>query len=49
MPCAFIYGLAALATALVLTACNTTAGVGKDVEKAGQKIQQESKEVEHGM
>jgi entericidin B len=44
-----IYGLAALATALSLSACNTMAGVGKDVEKGGQKIQEESKEVEHKM
>ena len=41
-----IYGLAALATALALSACNTMTGVGKDVEKGGQKIQEESKEVQ---
>ena len=44
-----IYGLAALATALVLSACNTMTGVGKDVESGGQKIQEESKEVQHKM
>jgi entericidin B len=44
-----IYGLAALATALSLSACNTVNGMGKDVEKGGQKIQEESKEVEHKM
>ena len=41
-----IYGLAALATALALSACNTMTGMGKDVEKSGQKIQEESKEVQ---
>ena len=41
-----IYGLAALATALALSACNTMTGVGKDVEQGGQKIQEESKEVQ---
>jgi entericidin B len=44
-----IYGFAALATALALSACNTMTGVGKDVEKGGQKIQEESKEMEHRM
>jgi len=41
-----IYCFAALATALALSACNTMTGVGKDVEKGGQKIQEESKEVQ---
>ena len=41
-----IYCFAALATALALSACNTMSGVGKDVEKGGQKIQEESKEVQ---
>ncbi|EXI63009.1 entericidin EcnAB [Mannheimia granulomatis] len=31
--------LAILATATFLTACNTVDGVGRDVEKAGEKIQ----------
>ena len=44
-----IYAFAALATALALSACNTMEGVGKDVQKGGQKIQEESKEVEHKM
>jgi entericidin B len=44
-----IYGLAALATALSLSACNTMNGVGQDVEKGGQKIQEESKEAQHKM
>lgn len=44
-----IYGLALLATALALSGCNTIAGAGKDVEKGGQKIQEESKEVQHKM
>jgi predicted small secreted protein len=45
-----IYGFAALATALSLSvalgACNTMTGVGKDVEHGGQKIQEESREVQ---
>jgi entericidin B len=41
-----IYCFAALATALALSACNTMTGVGQDVEKGGQKIQEESKEVQ---
>ena len=45
-----IYCFAALATALSLgaslSACNTMTGVGKDVEQGGQKIQEESKEVQ---
>ncbi len=44
-----IYGFALLATVLALNACNTIAGAGKDVEHGGQKIQEESKEVEHNM
>lgn len=44
-----IYGFAALTTALVLSACNTMTGVGKDVESGGQKIQEESKEAQHKM
>lgn len=39
-----IYCFAALAAALTLSACNTMSGVGKDVERGGQKIQEESKE-----
>jgi predicted small secreted protein len=45
-----IYCFAALATALALSAslsaCNTMTGVGKDVERGGEKIQEESKEVQ---
>jgi entericidin B len=44
-----IYGFAAFAAVLALTACNTVNGAGKDIEKGGQKIQDESKEVQHGM
>lgn len=44
-----IYGFAASATVLVLSACNTMTGVGKDLEAGGQKIQQESKDIEPGM
>jgi entericidin B len=39
-----IYCFAALAAALSLSACNTVGGVGKDVERGGQKIQDEAKE-----
>ena len=39
-----IYGFAALAAALTLSACNTMQGVGKDVERGGQKVQEEAKE-----
>ena len=44
-----IYALAATATVFALTACNTMTGVGKDVEKGGQKIQEESKETQRKM
>ncbi|TMH16931.1 MAG: entericidin A/B family lipoprotein [Betaproteobacteria bacterium] len=39
-----IFCFAALA-AISLTACNTIQGAGKDVERGGQKIQEEAKEV----
>ena len=32
-------------SSVTLTACNTVQGAGKDVEKAGQKVQEEA--VEH--
>ena len=32
--------------ALALSACNTMTGVGKDVERGGEKIQEGSKEVQ---
>lgn len=34
-----LFALASLAAALVLTGCNTWHGFGKDMEKAGEKIQ----------
>ena len=34
-----------IASPLLLTGCNTMQGAGKDVEKAGQKVQEEA--VEH--
>lgn len=41
----FVTLLAALSLASVsLTACNTVAGAGKDVEKAGAKVNQEAQE-----
>jgi predicted small secreted protein len=44
-----LYTLAAMATVFALSACNTMTGVGKDVEKGGQKIQEESKETQRKM
>jgi entericidin B len=43
-----IFCLAALA-AVSLTACNTIQGAGKDVERGGQKVQEEAKEVKQKM
>jgi predicted small secreted protein len=43
-----IFCFAALA-AVSLTACNTIQGAGKDVERGGQKVQEESKEVQKKM
>ena len=44
-----IYGFAALATVLSLTACNTIQGAGRDVERSGQYIQDEAKEAKQKM
>jgi predicted small secreted protein len=38
-----IFALAALAS-LTLTACNTVAGAGRDVQHAGREIQEEAQE-----
>jgi predicted small secreted protein len=35
--------VALLAAALLATACNTIEGVGKDIQKAGEKIEEASK------
>jgi predicted small secreted protein len=32
-----------IVSALVLMACNTVAGIGKDVERAGEKVQEVAK------
>ena len=32
-----------MATIVVLAGCNTMAGLGKDMEKAGEKIQEKAK------
>ncbi len=32
-----------MATLVVLAGCNTMAGLGKDMEKAGEKIQEKAK------
>jgi predicted small secreted protein len=44
-----IYGFAALATVLSLTACNTIQGAGRDIERSGQAIQDEAKEARQKM
>lgn len=44
-----IYGLAALATVLSLSACNTIQGAGRDIEHGGQAIQDEAKEAKQKM
>ncbi len=36
--------LAALSAAFALSACNTVEGVGKDMEKAGEEVQEEAHE-----
>jgi len=33
-----VFGLAVLASALAMSACNTVEGVGKDVSSAGQTV-----------
>ena len=43
-----IFAFAAL-SAVSLTACNTIQGAGKDVERGGQKVQEEAKEVKQKM
>ena len=41
----FVLLLAALSVgSIALSACNTVGGVGRDVEKAGQKVQEEAAE-----
>jgi predicted small secreted protein len=41
----FVLLLSALSFAsITLTACNTVQGAGKDVERAGQKVQEEAQE-----
>ena len=40
---------AALAASFVLTACNTVQGAGKDIERGGEKIQGEAREVQRKM
>jgi len=36
--------LVILATTFALVACNTMEGAGKDVERAGEKVQQKAKQ-----
>ena len=40
--------LLALACAAVLTACNTVKGVGKDVQKAGEKVEDKAQDCKDG-
>ena len=35
----FVLAASAVAIALILTGCNTIAGVGKDVQKVGQVVE----------
>ena len=39
--------LAALAASLMVTACNTVQGAGKDVEAAGHAVSDTAEEVKH--
>lgn len=41
--------LAALLALVALSACNTTAGFGRDVEATGEFIAEESQEVQAGL
>jgi len=41
--------IAMMAPVTVMTGCNTVQGAGKDIERGGEKIQQESKEVQKKM
>ena len=41
--------LAALLALMTLTACNTTAGLGRDVEATGEFITEESNEAAAGL
>ena len=43
-----LFCFAALST-VALIGCNTIQGAGKDVEKGGQKVQEEAKEVKQKM
>lgn len=38
-----------LASAFVLTGCNTVAGAGKDMERGGEKVQDTAKDVQQKM
>lgn len=38
--------VAVLAAAAALSACNTVAGAGKDVERGGEKVQETAKDVQ---
>lgn len=40
--------LLALFSMGMLSACNTVAGAGKDVQKAGEKVEQKAEEVRDG-
>lgn len=40
--------LLALFSMGILTACNTVAGAGKDVQKAGEKVEEKAEEVRDG-
>lgn len=38
-----------LASAFVLTGCNTVAGAGKDIERGGEKVQDAAKDVQQDL
>jgi entericidin B len=38
--------LGMLGSLITLSGCNTVAGAGKDIERGGQKVQDEAKEVQ---
>ena len=46
---AILAALALIGPVATMTGCNTVAGAGKDIERGGEKIQGEAKEVQRKM
>jgi predicted small secreted protein len=46
---AILTALALIGPVATMTGCNTVAGAGKDIERGGEKIQGEAKEVQRKM